>query len=112
MVRLYIAGVPVGEVDCDLEDAIEEILDYPLVSEQKDENAFIGFEDDKHRIINFVHLEDNNWGAIIGNSERKGISTDGLKKIIQDFYNGIFPDWSVNYDRNDFPDGIDEIMEW
>ena len=112
MVKLYIAGAPIGVVECDYEDALEEILDYPIAAEMKDENAFIGLEDDKHRIINFVRIEENNWGVIVGTTEQKEVSTDELKKIIQAFYNGQFPNWGKNFDRNDFPDGIDEILEW
>jgi hypothetical protein len=112
--KMFMAGAPYGAVEVELEDALEEIQDFPFPVEGKGENAFVGLEDEKHRILNIVHLGSDEWGIIFGNAEKRGVKTNEMKGIVKDFFEGRLPDWvyANEKDRNDFPDGIDEILEW
>ena len=110
--KLFIGGSPIPlAMECDFEDAWEEIEDYPNLGDSKNPDAFIGLENENHHYISIVHLEKDEWGVIFSGSEKRGLNTDDLKKIIADFYDNKVPNWAVDADRNDFPDGIDDILD-
>jgi hypothetical protein len=100
-----------GALECEYEDAIDEIVDYPILDKKNQKNGFIALEDEKHRVISLLHIGKNNWGIIFSTAEKSGFSDDEMKSIVQDYYNGKIPDWVQGQVKNDFPDGIDDILE-
>jgi hypothetical protein len=107
---MFLAGNPFGSVECDLEDALDEIEAFPVPTQTNAESSFIGIENDQHEIINLVHLTKEGWAVVIGSIERTNLSYSEIKTIISDFWQGKLPDWANQKLRNDFPDGIDEFM--
>jgi hypothetical protein len=109
--KMYFGTFDLGEVEVELEDILEELPDLPPASEVEDGKAFMGLENDKHSILNFTRIADDNWAVVAGDTEKAGFSLDEVKKIIEDFFNGKAPEWAENVERVDFPDGIDDILD-
>ena len=112
--KMFLGGYPFGAVECEMDDVIEELEEYPEAGELEDGQAFVGLENEDHVILNIVKLGDNNYGVVAGDAERKGINYKEVKKIISDFFAGKYPEWAENMEKNDFKDGIDDILdgEW
>jgi hypothetical protein len=109
--KLFIGGSPFNiAIEAEFEDAWEEIEEFPPMSENEDSYAFIGLEDENHNIMNIVHLTPDEWGVISSDVEKRNINAETLKEIVQNFCEGKLPDW-FGKPRNDFPDGIDDILE-
>ncbi len=112
--KIYLGGFPYGEVDCEIGDVLEELKRYPEAGELEDGKAFVGIENEKHHILNIVKLKNEEFGVVAGDAEKRGLSYEQVKKIIEDFFDGKYPEWGKNMKRKDFEDGIDDILdgEW
>ena len=50
------------------------------------------------------------YAVVFSNAEKNDMTLEELKKIVEDFYKGMLPEWAGQL-GNDFPDGIDDILD-
>ena len=109
MVKMKIGSTILPPVECDSEDALEEIEELP-----HEEGAYLTLEDDEGRILGFGRTIDEKYAVICGGKEVVVESIAEIKKIVEDFFAGKLPEFvdpeSLNFDY--FPDSIDDILKW
>ena len=112
---MHIKGSPIPEGKCDLEDSLEEIDDFPPLSEidKPDKNGFIGLEDEKTGLVLLIsHITPENWAIVVGDTE-KNMNLKEVKKTIEDFFSGKMPEWAKpnEFDWTNMPGDIPDFVE-